>query len=149
VRIVEIGQYSFDCNARTNLFIHLKFETMKKANKKIVAKTIETVVVTNNDDETKVEVETISNDELQTVIETKAKKRQEKNGKCKQIIEFLSDLIEAGQFTQKQLAKIAYESLENQCELTITTLLVDAKNPKYNKFPKLVVKTAENTLKFA
>jgi hypothetical protein len=117
---------------------------MKKQNKKIVAKTIETVVITNNDEIINLPVESFES----TIVE-KTKKRIEKNGKCKKIVEFLTDLIDEGKYTQKQLAKIANESIENVCDLTVTTLLVDSKNPKYNKFPKLVVKTAENTLKFA
>jgi thiaminase len=117
---------------------------MKKQNKKNVVKNVETVVTIDNDENLNMPVESFES----TVVE-KTKKRREKNGTCKQIVNFLTDLIESEKFTQKQLAKIACESIENVCESTVTTLLVDSKNPKYNKFAKLVVKTENNTLKFA
>jgi hypothetical protein len=121
---------------------------MKKANKKVV-KSAKKIVVINNDAKISTIVETIEEKAIVVPVEKVKKEKVEKNGTCKQIVAFLTDLIESNQFDQKQLAKIACESIENVNPVTVTTLLVDSKNPKYNKFPHLVVKTENNTLKFA
>jgi hypothetical protein len=113
-----------------------------KFNKNIVENTMDEIV---NNENFNLPIESFES----TVIEKTKKQRIERNGTCKQIVEFLTDLIELNQFNQKQLAKIASESIENVNPVTVTTLLVDSKNPKYNKFAKLVVKTENNTLKFA
>ena len=113
----------------------------KKSNVNNV-KNIENTVVTN-DIENTVVVESFENSPEKT------KKTIIRDGKCKKIVEFITPLIDEGKFTQKELAKIAIESLPEQCPLTITTLLCDCKNPKYNKFAKLVKKTENGTLTFA
>jgi hypothetical protein len=62
---------------------------------------------------------------------------------------FLSKLLEEGKFTQKELSALAVKEFPTVAKSTIETVLVDGKNPKYNRFPKLVVKDDKGLLKFA
>jgi len=67
------------------------------------------------------------------------------------MVEFFTPLIAEGKYTQKELFEKAIESknFEKLAESTIRTLLTDSKNPKYNRFSKLVVKGEGGKLSFA
>lgn len=62
---------------------------------------------------------------------------------------FLTALIEEGKFTQKELSAAAIKAYPEVAKSTIETVLVDSKNIKYNRFPKLVVKDDKGLLSFA
>jgi len=62
-------------------------------------------------------------------------------------IEFLTPLIESGKYTKSELIEKALKK-EPDGKSGIATLLSDAKNPKYNKFPHLVVQDAEGVMTF-
>lgn len=64
------------------------------------------------------------------------------------VVSFLSALIEEGKMTQKEICVRAQELFPDLKPSTISTLLSDSKNPKYNKFPKLVIKSEINILSF-
>lgn len=63
-------------------------------------------------------------------------------------VEFFSPLIESGKYTAKQLLEKSLEKFPGLSESSVRTFLVDAKNPKYNKFPKLVQADEEGKLSF-
>jgi len=64
-------------------------------------------------------------------------------------ITFLAALIAEGKYTQKELKAKGWEKFPEVAKSTIETVLVDSKNPKYNRFPKLVVKSDKGLLAFA
>jgi hypothetical protein len=53
---------------------------------------------------------------------------------------FLGDLIEKGKMTQKQLQEEGWKEFPALAKSTITTVLVDSKNPKYSRFGKVAKK---------
>ena len=84
--------------------------------------------------------------------EKKTEKKEEKSaGKKPSLtpvaIEFLTPLIAKGKFTQKELIEKVSEKIGMK-ETSTQTLLTDARNPKYNKFEKLVVKNDSGILSF-
>jgi hypothetical protein len=64
-------------------------------------------------------------------------------------IEFFSPLIETGKYNTKELVEKSVEKFPGLSESSVRTFLVDSKNPKYNKFPNLVVADEEGKLSFA
>jgi hypothetical protein len=62
---------------------------------------------------------------------------------------FLGKLIEEGKMTQKELIAAGRAKFPEKAKSTIETVLVDSKNPRYNRFPKLVVKGENGILSFA
>lgn len=64
------------------------------------------------------------------------------------VVNFLAALIEEGKMTQKEICVRAQEVFPDLKPATFSTLLSDSKNPKYNKFPKLVIKSETNILSF-
>jgi hypothetical protein len=63
-------------------------------------------------------------------------------------IAFISPFIEKGKFTKKQLVEKLTDKFPDLAVSSISTLLTDAKNPKYNKFPKLVIQDDKGYLSF-
>ena len=61
---------------------------------------------------------------------------------------FFTPFIEEGKFTEKELFEMSKGKFPKVTESTIRTFLIDSKNPKYNKFPRLVVKTEDGKVKF-
>lgn len=61
---------------------------------------------------------------------------------------FLGNLLEEGKMTQKELKQAGWAKFPEVAKSTIETVLVDSKNPKYNRFPKLVVKDEKGILSF-
>ena len=64
-------------------------------------------------------------------------------------VEFFSPLIQSGKYTVKDLVAKSLEKFPTLSESSVRTFLVDSKNAKYNKFPKLVVADDEGKLSFA
>lgn len=75
----------------------------------------------------------------------------EKAKKINPMIAFFEPLIQTGQHTAKELLEQAKASgqFDSKKESTIRTLITDSKNPKYNRFPKLVIKGEGGKLSFA
>ena len=67
----------------------------------------------------------------------------------KEKIEFFGPLIESGGYTVKDLVAKSLEKFPGLSESSVRTFLVDSKNAKYNKFPKLVQADEEGKLTFA
>lgn len=53
---------------------------------------------------------------------------------------FLGELIEKGKMTQKELQEAGWKEFPALAKSTITTVLVDSKNPKYSRFGKIAKK---------
>ena len=64
------------------------------------------------------------------------------------LLQFLQPLIAKGKFTQKELIEKARALQLPIKENTVSTFLTDSRNPKYNKFDKLVVKNEQGILSF-
>lgn len=62
---------------------------------------------------------------------------------------FLKGLIETGTMNQKEIATKIKEQFPQLDPSTISTLLTDSINPKYNKSDKLVVLDEKGNLKFS
>lgn len=83
-----------------------------------------------------------------------AKKEKEDAGEKKvalsssEKLDFFEPLIKKGNLTMKQLINKALEEHPGVSESAIRTFLSDSKNPKYNKFPKLVEIDKEGVVKF-
>ena len=65
-------------------------------------------------------------------------------------VAYFAPLIESGKYTAKELTAMALAEgrFPKLTESTIRTFLTDSKNPKYNKFDRLVVKTEDGKLTF-
>jgi len=63
-------------------------------------------------------------------------------------VDYLTPLIKEGKYTRKELIQKAEEEFPEYSRSSTQTLLTDAKNPKYNKFDKLVVANSEGILSF-
>jgi hypothetical protein len=62
-------------------------------------------------------------------------------------ITFFTPLIQSGKYTLIEILQMAEDRFPNLSPATLRTFLTDSKNPKYNKFSKLVVVT-EGRLNF-
>jgi hypothetical protein len=63
-------------------------------------------------------------------------------------VAFLTPLIEKGKLTKTQLVEKAHEKFPDLAISSLQTMLTDAKNPKYNKFAKLVEQDENGVLTF-
>jgi len=80
--------------------------------------------------------------------ETKKVKKEKGPSKTAIRVEFLTPLIKEGKYTKKELTNLYMKKHREDSESGVNTLLTDAKNPKYNKFPNPVIQTNKGTLKF-
>ncbi len=62
---------------------------------------------------------------------------------------FLSGLISKGKLTRKEVVEQAVLKFPDASPAGLATLVSDGKNPKYNKFPKLVVENDKGLISFA
>lgn len=70
-----------------------------------------------------------------TVKKTTEKKASKPNERR----EFITSLLQTKKYTQTEIIEKTLSKFPQYAKSTITTELCDGKNPKYNKFPKLVV----------
>jgi outer membrane biosynthesis protein TonB len=61
-------------------------------------------------------------------------------------MEFFIPLVEKAKFTKNELIEKALVKFPNAKRTTLATLLQDGKNPKYNKFPKLMYQHPETKI---
>ena len=71
-----------------------------------------------------------------------------KGTSTKERIDYLVPFIEKGDKTKKELIALVMKKFPETKEAGILTILTDCKNPKYNKFPKLVVMDAKGLYSF-
>ena len=84
-------------------------------------------------------------------VEMKEKKEKTivpKKEKGPSVVDVLTPFIEKGKNTKKELIAIGREKLPHLTESTISTMLTDSKNPKYNKFAKLTCVTEDGKIQF-
>lgn len=60
--------------------------------------------------------------------------------------EFIQNLIDQAKWTKKQILEKVKVKFPNASESGTQTILSDSKNPKYNKFPRLVVENSETRI---
>lgn len=122
-----------------------------------VAKKAKMEVVEEDEDEDPVaDDEDVVMEEVKKSVKEKAPKKEEKaapkEAKAKSTtitdsIEFLTPLISKKKYTQKELiAKVVEET--GIKESSAATLLTDGRNPKYNRFAKLIKKGEDGILSF-
>jgi hypothetical protein len=63
-------------------------------------------------------------------------------------VAFLTPFIEKGKFTKEQLVEKAHVQFPDLAISSLQTMLTDGKNPKYNKFAKLLTQDANNVISF-
>jgi uncharacterized membrane protein YgaE (UPF0421/DUF939 family) len=63
-------------------------------------------------------------------------------------VDFLTPLIASGKHTKADLVEMASKEFPDVSVSTLQTMLTDAKNPKYNKFKKLVVQNEDGVMSF-
>lgn len=80
--------------------------------------------------------------EKQSTDQTQRKTKTQKE------IEFLTFLINKGKYTRAQLLDLTLKQFSDASESKIYRMLVGAKNPKYNKFERLVVEDKNKIMKF-
>jgi hypothetical protein len=71
-----------------------------------------------------------------------------KSGVMAERIAFFTPLIEKGKYTKKELIKKAQTKFPDATVAALQTILTDAKNPKYNKFDRLVIQNEDKTFQF-
>lgn len=104
----------------------------------------------DGEDEEEEEVETPKKQAKKEVPAQKEKVKKEKGPSLtSKRVEFLSPLIKEGKYTKKQLLEMYMKKNKGENEVGVATLLTDAKNPKYNKFDKLVISGENGILKFS
>ncbi len=86
-------------------------------------------------------------------VEKSAVKKEKKESNFPKVstsekVEFITPFIAAGKYTRKQLHEMLMKKFPDSKELGIVTMLTDCKNPKYNRFAKLVEVDADGIYKF-
>jgi len=130
--------------------IKIDMKTSEKVSKKLASKIVEP----ENQNE--------KSAKDQTIIEVKAKNAGKRKlnpepdpenevtpKKRSGLSDYLKELIQEGKFTQKEIMTKGREKFPALAPSTISTLLCDSKNPKYNKFDKLVVLGEKGIMKFS
>lgn len=62
---------------------------------------------------------------------------------------FMASLIEKGKFSKKDIMDKTAEKFPEATASSLATMISDGKNPKYNKFDKLIIENKEGQLSFA
>ena len=128
----------------------IEIEKTSKKTKKIASEPYIAEEFRANDDEKK---EILAMPIESFAIASFKREKKEKNVVVKEkgpsLVSVLTPLIEEAKYTKKELVIVAVELLPHLSVSTIQTILTDAKNPKYNKFEKLVVIDENGILKFA
>lgn len=78
--------------------------------------------------------------------EKEAKQKAPKNTEKK---DFIESLIAGGKNTKKEIVQLTVDKFPDTAPTSVVTMISDGKNPKYNKFSKLVVIGDDNIVKFA
>lgn len=123
-------------------------KTTEKAAKKVASKSVDVVInpVTTTKQNLKSGKKVIPLKVDPTITEVK-KINQPKPKSGLSI--FLKELITEGKFTTKEIFALAHAKFPQLAPSTISTLLTDSKNPKYNKFEKLVTLDDKGLMKFS
>lgn len=132
-------------------------KTTEKATTKVASKSVEVVInpVTTTKKNLKSEKKLIpqTSEQAKKLLKvdpavTEVKKINQPKPKSGLSI-FLKELIEQGKFTQKEIFAQSHAKFPLLAPSTISTLLTDSKNPKYNKFDKLVTLDDKGILQFS
>lgn len=79
---------------------------------------------------------------------TKKKPRTNGPSLTQQCREFIGTKIEEGKYTRKELEDLASQKFSDLSISSIKVIITDGKNPKYNKFDKLVIEDEKGVLSF-
>jgi hypothetical protein len=89
---------------------------------------------------------------IETTEEKKSvekKPPEKKPSKTAKAVEYMIEVIQSKEVTRKALAEMTQEEFPELAKSTITTILSDGKNPKYNRyFPTLLTTDENQILKF-
>ena len=108
----------------------------------------------NEDDAVEVGGEVIEKPKKKAATKKKEPEVEKKEPKTKKrggtdCVIFLTPLIKTKKYTQKELVDLGKKEFTELSPSTIYTLLTDGRNPKYNKFEKLLVKNDKGVINFA
>lgn len=96
-------------------------------------------------------VDEIVDKELEEEPPVEEERKEEKKSKevgRNVVIKFLSDLVDEGKYTRKEIVEKAVEQFPDKSKNYFGTYLSDGKNPKYCKFDSLIIVDAEGVLSF-
>jgi len=74
---------------------------------------------------------------------------KKRTGAISERVAFYTTLIEKGGFTKKELVEKAEKEFPDATKAALQTIISDGKNPKYNKFAKLLVEDENKVFSFA
>jgi hypothetical protein len=74
---------------------------------------------------------------------------KKRTGAISERVAFYTTLIEKGGFTKKELVEKAEKEFPDATKAALQTVISDGKNPKYNKFAKLLVEDENKVFSFA
>lgn len=94
------------------------------------------------------EEEEQSTNQTKVKEDNKRRKQFKEKTKTQKRVEFLTPLINEGKYTRTQLLDLFLEQFSDAPRSTIHTMLIDAKNPRYNKFDRLVVEDENKIMRF-
>jgi hypothetical protein len=80
--------------------------------------------------------------------EKQGSSRTQKKSSAQERVEFITPFIEKGKFTKSELAEKLQREFSDVKLSTLVTMLVDGKNPKYNKFDNLIIEDEEKIMSF-
>jgi hypothetical protein len=85
-----------------------------------------------------------------TLEETDAKPRRKRvsSEEIKERNNFIESLITAGEYTKVEIIEKVLAKFTNISKSSIQTILVDSKNPKYNKFKNLAIESEDKIMSF-
>ena len=85
---------------------------------------------------------------MKMMEDVEKKKKAGKKRKFNEKTLFLLSMIKEGKFTRKEIIEKTLEKFPSASKSSLGTLLTDSKNPKYNRFDKLVKQGKDGILSF-
>ena len=83
-------------------------------------------------------------------VKAKNEKTKSKQGRVTtaERVEYISPFVKKAKYTKKELLEMMMEKYPMVTKAANQTILTDGKNPKYNKFPKLIVQDDDGIMSF-
>jgi len=129
-----------------------KQEVAEKIHKQNVAdKPVKTAPEVEQEEEEEEEEPVTPSGRKQVPIPVKKEKKElfsKKSSTTADRVAFIAPFIEKGKFTKAQLVEKLTGKFPDLAISSLQTMLTDAKNPKYNKFQKLVIQDDKGILSF-
>jgi hypothetical protein len=136
----ELAEENPDIFSEVNLKKYKDVEKLREA--MVLAATVEPE---EEEDEKPVAKKAVKKD---AKSDTEKLPRGSKGTATKERVEYLTPFVEKGKYNKAQLIEMLEKKFPDATKTGLITLLTDCKNPKYNKFDRLVVQDANGIYKF-